>query len=234
MCPPLTFIITIIILILTVWARHQPSKTLSDRPHIPLSKRESERYYWSQRFSIFSLQRKVWSTWSLVGSGQLFQVHAWMFISFHLSFEFHHCKPDTSTCQDSPNRTGIRAHTYMGIIAALARKMCITAPRLRSVSPALVVGSDPSVHVPVSFPVNWDGSLRCAATDTQTAAGESDTCSFNYNLLLFCILPVKQLCAFPSSLSDCQTPTGWNCSGKRPHHAALLTLSSARAPYLRS
>uniref|UniRef100_A0A673H2F3 Tomoregulin-2-like n=1 Tax=Sinocyclocheilus rhinocerous TaxID=307959 RepID=A0A673H2F3_9TELE len=29
----------------------------------------------------------------------------------------------------------------------------------------------------------------------------------------FCILPVKQLCAFPSSLSDCQTPTGWNCSG---------------------
>uniref|UniRef100_A0A671T911 Tomoregulin-2-like n=1 Tax=Sinocyclocheilus anshuiensis TaxID=1608454 RepID=A0A671T911_9TELE len=28
----------------------------------------------------------------------------------------------------------------------------------------------------------------------------------------FCILPVKELCAFPSSLSDCQTPTGWNCS----------------------
>ncbi|KAL0964082.1 hypothetical protein UPYG_G00318160 [Umbra pygmaea] len=26
-------------------------------------------------------------------------------------------------------------------------------------------------------------------------------------------LPVEQLCAFPSSLSDCQTPTGWNCSG---------------------
>ncbi|XP_051568358.1 tomoregulin-2-like [Myxocyprinus asiaticus] len=29
----------------------------------------------------------------------------------------------------------------------------------------------------------------------------------------FCVLPLKQLCAFPSSLSDCQTPTGWNCSG---------------------
>ncbi|XP_051786490.1 tomoregulin-2a isoform X2 [Erpetoichthys calabaricus] len=26
-------------------------------------------------------------------------------------------------------------------------------------------------------------------------------------------LPVQQLCAFPTSLSDCQTPTGWNCSG---------------------
>ncbi|KAJ8410614.1 hypothetical protein AAFF_G00195180 [Aldrovandia affinis] len=26
-------------------------------------------------------------------------------------------------------------------------------------------------------------------------------------------LPVQQLRAFPSSLSDCQTPTGWNCSG---------------------
>ncbi|XP_040057708.1 tomoregulin-2a isoform X2 [Gasterosteus aculeatus] len=26
-------------------------------------------------------------------------------------------------------------------------------------------------------------------------------------------LPVEQLRAFPSSLSDCQTPTGWNCSG---------------------
>ncbi|XP_076854486.1 tomoregulin-2a isoform X2 [Brachyhypopomus gauderio] len=26
-------------------------------------------------------------------------------------------------------------------------------------------------------------------------------------------LPVQQLGAFPSSLSDCQTPTGWNCSG---------------------
>ncbi|KAK5607754.1 hypothetical protein CRENBAI_012561 [Crenichthys baileyi] len=25
-------------------------------------------------------------------------------------------------------------------------------------------------------------------------------------------LPVEQLRAFPSSLSDCQTPTGWNCS----------------------
>lgn len=27
-------------------------------------------------------------------------------------------------------------------------------------------------------------------------------------------LPVEQLRAFPSSLSDCQTPTGWNCSGE--------------------
>lgn len=29
----------------------------------------------------------------------------------------------------------------------------------------------------------------------------------------FAALPVEQLRAFPSSLSDCQTPTGWNCSG---------------------
>lgn len=46
----------------------------------------------------------------------------------------------------------------------------------------------------------------------------------------FCISPLKQLCAFPSSLSDCQTPTGWNCSGKR--HGRALTLSSARAPFI--
>ncbi|XP_048091147.1 tomoregulin-2 isoform X1 [Alosa alosa] len=32
-------------------------------------------------------------------------------------------------------------------------------------------------------------------------------------LCLLTVLPVRQLCAFPSSLSDCQTPTGWNCSG---------------------
>ena len=30
----------------------------------------------------------------------------------------------------------------------------------------------------------------------------------------FATLPVEQLRAFPSSLSDCQTPTGWNCSGE--------------------
>lgn len=33
-------------------------------------------------------------------------------------------------------------------------------------------------------------------------------------LSILTVLPVRQLCAFPSSLSDCQTPTGWNCSGK--------------------
>lgn len=32
-------------------------------------------------------------------------------------------------------------------------------------------------------------------------------------LSILTVLPVRQLCAFPSSLSDCQTPTGWNCSG---------------------
>lgn len=31
-------------------------------------------------------------------------------------------------------------------------------------------------------------------------------------------LPVEQLRAFPSSLSDCQTPTGWNCSGENLPH----------------
>lgn len=29
----------------------------------------------------------------------------------------------------------------------------------------------------------------------------------------FAALPIQELRAFPSSLSDCQTPTGWNCSG---------------------
>lgn len=32
-------------------------------------------------------------------------------------------------------------------------------------------------------------------------------------------LPVEQLRAFPSSLSDCQTPTGWNCSGENLPHS---------------
>lgn len=32
-------------------------------------------------------------------------------------------------------------------------------------------------------------------------------------------LPVEQLRAFPSSLSDCQTPTGWNCSGESLPHS---------------
>lgn len=32
-------------------------------------------------------------------------------------------------------------------------------------------------------------------------------------MLLIVARPVK-LAAFPTSLSDCQTPTGWNCSGK--------------------
>uniref|UniRef100_A0A5F9DDU1 Transmembrane protein with EGF like and two follistatin like domains 2 n=1 Tax=Oryctolagus cuniculus TaxID=9986 RepID=A0A5F9DDU1_RABIT len=31
-------------------------------------------------------------------------------------------------------------------------------------------------------------------------------------MLLIVVRPVK-LAAFPTSLSDCQTPTGWNCSG---------------------
>lgn len=33
-------------------------------------------------------------------------------------------------------------------------------------------------------------------------------------LLLLAARPAR-LAAFPTSLSDCQTPTGWNCSGKR-------------------
>lgn len=37
-------------------------------------------------------------------------------------------------------------------------------------------------------------------------------------------LPVEQLRAFPSSLSDCQTPTGWNCSGKS-HELQFLSLN---------
>lgn len=38
-------------------------------------------------------------------------------------------------------------------------------------------------------------------------------------MLLIVARPVK-LAAFPTSLSDCQTPTGWNCSGKSRTPAA--------------
>lgn len=44
--------------------------------------------------------------------------------------------------------------------------------------------------------------------------------------LLIIARPVK-LAAFPTSLSDCQTPTGWNCSGKsRP--SALYSFTSQK------
>lgn len=50
--------------------------------------------------------------------------------------------------------------------------------------------------------------------------------------LLIIARPVK-LAAFPTSLSDCQTPTGWNCSGKsRPSLSSpLLHPSEARNLY---
>lgn len=38
-------------------------------------------------------------------------------------------------------------------------------------------------------------------------------------VLLVLARPDK-LAAFPTSLSDCQTPTGWNCSGKHREHPA--------------
>lgn len=34
-------------------------------------------------------------------------------------------------------------------------------------------------------------------------------------LLLLLLARPDKLAAFPTSLSDCQTPTGWNCSGTR-------------------
>lgn len=37
-------------------------------------------------------------------------------------------------------------------------------------------------------------------------------------------LPVEQLRAFPSSLSDCQTPTGWNCSGESHESTVAVSL----------
>lgn len=37
-------------------------------------------------------------------------------------------------------------------------------------------------------------------------------------------LPVEQLRAFPSSLSDCQTPTGWNCSGESHEGRVAVSL----------
>lgn len=46
-------------------------------------------------------------------------------------------------------------------------------------------------------------------------------------------LPVEQLRAFPSSLSDCQTPTGWNCSGENlPHSKTRHTFTFVCVPRL--
>ncbi|CAN9497999.1 unnamed protein product [Ophioblennius macclurei] len=45
-------------------------------------------------------------------------------------------------------------------------------------------------------------------------SGTTGGCWLRITLVSFlATLPVEQLRAFPSSLSDCQTPTGWNCSG---------------------
>ncbi|XP_061579908.1 tomoregulin-2a isoform X2 [Cololabis saira] len=45
-------------------------------------------------------------------------------------------------------------------------------------------------------------------------SGTAGRCWLRITLFSFlAALPVEQLRAFPSSLSDCQTPTGWNCSG---------------------
>ncbi|XP_014344595.1 tomoregulin-2a isoform X2 [Latimeria chalumnae] len=44
-------------------------------------------------------------------------------------------------------------------------------------------------------------------------------------MVTFLSLPVK-LSAYPTSLSDCQTPTGWNCSGKQ--HLPCLSIGQQR------
>ena len=44
-------------------------------------------------------------------------------------------------------------------------------------------------------------------------------------MLLIVARPVK-LAAFPTSLSDCQTPTGWNCSGYDDRENDLSVMTS--------
>ncbi len=124
------------------------------------------------------------------------------------------------------NRTGIRAHTYMGIIAALPGR-CVSLLRGWDLC-RLHSSWDRIPRFMSPCHSRWTEMALCAVLrQTRRPRQENRThVVLITTYCFFCILPVKQLCAFPSSLSDCQTPTGWNCSGKRPQHAARLTLSA--------
>ena len=100
--------------------------------------------------------------------------------------------------------------------------------RCRSVgAPLNLPGSELSVRVCVSSPPRqcrrdqWDMGLCVAAQapleEPRRLRQWSGTAGgwLRITLVSFlATLPVEQLRAFPSSLSDCQTPTGWNCSGE--------------------
>lgn len=53
-------------------------------------------------------------------------------------------------------------------------------------------------------------------------------------LLLLLLARPDKLAAFPTSLSDCQTPTGWNCSGTRRHPARGAPVPPPSLPILQS
>lgn len=61
----------------------------------------------------------------------------------------------------------------------------------------------------VAAPAPHEGQHRGARRWVGTAGGWLRITIVSF----LATLPVEQLRAFPSSLSDCQTPTGWNCSG---------------------
>lgn len=74
-------------------------------------------------------------------------------------------------------------------------------------------------QVPIREPRRWSGP----------AGGW-----FRITLVSFlATLPVEQLRAFPSSLSDCQTPTGWNCSGESLNHSQTRHMAHFCARALR-
>ncbi|KAA0713394.1 Tomoregulin-2 [Triplophysa tibetana] len=145
--PPLSFIITIIIIrILTV--RHQPRETLSHRARVGSELNTLNIFLRWIRHSCLDVYSSALSSSTL------------------------------SLCNRTlPLQDKVRWHRHpsariQGDDRRIVRKMCIIAPRLRSASPALNVGSNLSVRVcalrPVSFP---------------TAAGDLDRCGFDNDLL---------------------------------------------------
>ncbi|XP_076016651.1 tomoregulin-2-like [Genypterus blacodes] len=65
----------------------------------------------------------------------------------------------------------------------------------------------------MGLPVAAQATLPCSPRRLRQWSGTAGGW-FRITLVSFlATLPVEQLRAFPSSLSDCQTPTGWNCSG---------------------
>ncbi|CAF98984.1 unnamed protein product [Tetraodon nigroviridis] len=73
-------------------------------------------------------------------------------------------------------------------------------------------------HITIAYRLRYGSVRGGAGADPGAPAAAQWTGAaggwFRITLVsFFATLPVEHLRAFPSSLSDCQTPTGWNCSG---------------------